>query len=40
MKNDRLVKIALNARALDQALDKDEYQMPNLENLIDMAAEK
>ena len=34
------MKIALDARALNQAIDKDKYQMPNLENLIDMVAEK
>ena len=40
MKKDRSVKIALDARALTQAIDKDKYQMPNLENLVDMVAEK
>ena len=39
-KKDRSVKIALDARALNQAIDKDKYQMPNVENLIDMVAEK
>ena len=34
------MKIALNARALNQAIDKDKYQMPNLDNLLDMVAEK
>ena len=40
MKKDRSVKIALVARALNQAIDKDKYQMPNLDNLLDMVAEK
>ena len=40
VKKDRSVKIALDARALNQAIDKDKYQMPNLENLLDMVAEK
>ena len=34
------VKIALDARALNQYIAKDKYQMPNLDNLIDMIAEK
>ena len=40
VKKDRSVKIALDARALIQAIDKDKYQMPNLDNLLDMVAEK
>ena len=40
VKKDRSVKIALDARALNRAIDKDKYQMPNLENLLDMVAEK
>ena len=40
VKKDRSVKIALDARALNQAIDKDKYQMPNLDNLLDMVAEK
>ena len=40
VKKDRSVKIALDERALNQAIDKDKYQMPNLENLLDMVAEK
>ena len=40
IKKDRSVKIALDARALNRAIDKDKYQMPNLENLLDMVAEK
>ena len=40
VKKDRSVKIALDARALNHAIDRDKYQMPNLENLLDMVAEK
>ena len=40
VKKDRSVKIALDARALNQEIEKDKYQMPNLENLLDMIAEK
>ena len=40
VKKDRSVKIALYARAPNQAIDKDKYQMPNLDNLLDMVAEK
>ena len=40
VKKDRSVKIALDARALNQAIYKDKYQMPKLENLLDMVAEK
>ena len=40
VKKDRSVNIALDARALNQATDKDKYQMPNVENLLDMVAEK
>ena len=40
VKKDRSVKIALDARALNQAIDKDKYQMPNLDNLQDKVAEK
>ena len=40
VKKDRSVKIALDARALNQAIEKDKNQMPNLENLLDMVAEK
>ena len=36
VKKDRSVKIALDARALNRAIDKDKYQMPNSEDLIDM----
>ena len=40
VKKDRSVKIALDARALNQAIVKDKYQMPNLENLMNMVSEK
>ena len=34
------MKFALDARALNQAIDKDKYQMPKLDNLLDIVAEK
>ena len=40
VKKDRSVKIALDARALNKAIDKDKYQMPNLDNLMEMIAER
>ena len=40
VKNDKSVKIALDARALNESIAKDKYQMPNLDNLIDMIAEE
>ena len=40
VKKDRSVKIALDARALKTANDKDKHQVPNLENLMDMIAER
>ena len=40
VKKDKSVKIALDARALNQSIAKDKYQMPNLDNLIDLIAEK
>ena len=40
VKKDRSVKIALDARALNQAIEKEKYQMPNLEKLLDTVAEK
>ena len=40
VKKDRSEKIALDARALNRAIDKDKYQKPNLKNLLDMVAEK
>ena len=40
VKRDKSVKIALDARALNNELIKDKYQMPNLEHLVDMVAEQ
>ena len=40
VKKDKSVKIALDARALNQSIAKDKYQMPILDNLIDMIAEE
>ena len=40
VKKDKSVKIALDARALNESKAKDKYQMPNLDNLIDMIAEE
>ena len=40
VKKDRSVKIALDARALNQAIEKVKCQMPNVENLLDMVDEK
>ena len=40
VKKDRSVEIALVARTLNQAKEKDKYQMRNLENLLDMVANK
>ena len=40
VKMNKSVKIALDARALNQSIAKDKHQMPNLDNLIDMIAEK
>ena len=34
------MKTALDARAQNQAIDKDKYQMLNLDNLLNMLAEK
>ena len=34
------MKIALDASVLNQAFDKDKYQIPNLDNLLNMVAEK
>ena len=39
MKQDKSLKIALDARALNESIAKDKHQMPDLENLIDMIAE-
>ena len=40
VKKDKSVKIALNARALNEFIAKDKDQMPNLDNLSDLIAEK
>ena len=40
VKKDKSGKIALDARALYQPIAKDKYQMPNLDSLIDLIAEK
>ena len=37
-KKDSKVEIALDAVALNQAIVKDEHQMPILDNLLDMVA--
>ena len=39
-KNDKSVKITLDARVLNESIAKDKYQMPNLGSLIDMIAEE
>ena len=40
VKKDRSVKIPFDARALNRAINKDKYQMPNQENLMEMAAKR
>ena len=40
VKKDRSVKIALDARAPNKTIDKNKNQIPNLDNLLDMVAEK
>ena len=40
VKKDRSVKIALDARALNNSITKNKFQLPNSENLMDMIAEK
>ena len=40
VKKDKSVKIALDVRALNQSIAEDKYQMPNLDNLIEMIAEE
>ena len=40
VKKDHSVKVALDARELNKNVKKDKYQMPNLENLIDIVAER
>ena len=39
VKRDKTVKIALDARQLNNAIQKDKYQMPNLDNLMEQVAE-
>ena len=39
VKNERTVKIALDARSLNNAILKSKHQMPNLENLMENIAE-
>ena len=39
VKNVRTVKIALAARSVNNAILKNKYQMPDLENLMDKIAE-
>ena len=38
-KKDRKVKLALDARSLNNAILKDKFQMPNLENLMENVAQ-
>ena len=40
VKKGESVENALDARALNESIDKDKYQMPNLENLLDMVSKK
>ena len=40
VKKDKSVKIALDAKALNNEIVKDEYQMLNLEHLVDLVAEQ
>ena len=40
VKKDKSVKIALDARALNQSVAKDKYQMTHLDSLIDIIAEQ
>ena len=40
VKKDQSVKIALDARAMNNEIVKDKYQMPNLEHLVDLVAEQ
>ena len=39
VKRNKTVKIALDARQLNKAIQKDKYQMPNLENLMEQVAD-
>ena len=36
---DKTVKIALDARSLNNAIQKEKYQMPKLDNLMEQVAE-
>ena len=40
VKKDKTVKIGLDARALNNEIVKDKYQMPNTEHLVDLVAEQ
>ena len=40
VKKDESVKIELDSRAINESIAKDKYQMPDLDNLIDIFAEK
>ena len=40
MNKDRSTAIALEARALNETIDKDKYGMPSLENLKELFAKK
>ena len=39
VKKDKTVKVALDARLLNNAIQKNKYQMPNLDNLMEQVAE-
>ena len=39
VKKDKTVKIALDARSLNNAILEEKYQMPNLDNLTEQVAE-
>ena len=39
VKKDKTVKIARDARSLNEAISKDKYQIPNLDNLMQQVAE-
>ena len=40
VKKDKTVKVALDARLLNNAIQTDKYQMPNLDNLMEQVAER
>ena len=40
VKKDKSVKIALDARAMNNEIVKGKYQMPNLEHLVDLVAQQ